>query len=467
MFGRDFTISRFYRTSRFLISIYHRLVQFDDRPTQDWDISVSLSDITSEDITFPKYLTNYTKQVKSLNISNWPHLTDLSNIDVFTNLETLLITNNYNLTALESNIFENNSKLKYLDVQNNGIEDLNSDALKGLDSLEVIKLGGNKFKSVTDRFFANAPNLRVIDWTGDKCRKNESGTKIRTFPDSMLTPINSNLEEFNFRLSDQDCKLTIEPDSFSEWHFKTLKHVSVTNTHLNYDQLLPGFARKFKNLKTINIEENDIEVLNHKDFQQFKHLKLKVGKNPYKCHCKTLNTLKNLRHNITDFANINCFSSDNKLLNIDEALHVNNCSSMDLTYLTALTLGTLVVISMILITLYQSRITCYNHWLLHKLFSDEPIDDNNDLKFDAYISYSEKDELIACNIYHQLIDGTHHRIYDTAIDVVNWEPGSLKATNIEDSIRMSSRTIALVSENYLNDDYCRQAFDVANRHSAR
>jgi hypothetical protein len=150
-------------------------VKHDELPTPAWDnsvtISVSLCDELFEELTFPKSLNNlnyFTEQVKSLSISNWPHLTDLSNIGIFKNLETLLLNNNYNLSGLEGNIFEKNSKLKYLDVQNNDIEDFKSDTLKGLYSLEIIKLGGNKFKSVPNGFFANAPNLKVIDWTGDK-----------------------------------------------------------------------------------------------------------------------------------------------------------------------------------------------------------------------------------------------------------------------------------------------------------
>jgi Leucine-rich repeat (LRR) protein len=150
------------------ISLYHPLVK-----TPAWDIVmiVSLSDqmgCPDEELTVPKSINDVTEQVKSLNISNCPHLTDLSNIGIFKNLETLLLNNNYNLSGLEGNIFEKNSKLKYLDVQNNDIEDFKSDTLKGLYSLEIIKLGGNKFKSVPNGFFANAPNLKVIDWTGDK-----------------------------------------------------------------------------------------------------------------------------------------------------------------------------------------------------------------------------------------------------------------------------------------------------------
>jgi hypothetical protein len=420
---------------------------------------------------FPEFSPHFADKVTSLRINNWKHLTNLSNIGTLTNLETLFLNNNYNLKSLDGNVFEKNSKLECLDVQNNAIEDLKSDTLKGLDSLEIIKLGGNKFKSVPERFFANAPNIKVIDWTSDKCQNKSGIGIIRTFPDSMLTAVNDKLERFNFQLADPDCKLIIKPDSFSQMQFKTLKHLSVTNTHLTYNQLISGFVRKFKNLKTLNIEENNIEELNSKVFKHFKSLKLKVGQNPYKCHCMTLNTLQNLRHNITDFANIKCFPTLDQLLTIDEALHVISCPSMDVptnvTNVTALTLGTIVVILIILILLYKLRITCYNHRLLHKLFPGEPMVDNNDLKYDAFISYSEKDVNIATCIYRLLNEGTHGRRYDTAIDEVTWEPGTLKATNIEDSIRMSRRTIAIVSEDYLNDDYCLQAFEVARRHPSR
>jgi hypothetical protein len=75
-------------------------VKHDELPTPAWNISVPLRDEIFEELTFPKslnYLNYFTEQVKSLNISNWPHLTDLSNIVMFKNLETLLLNNNYNL----------------------------------------------------------------------------------------------------------------------------------------------------------------------------------------------------------------------------------------------------------------------------------------------------------------------------------------------------------------------------------
>jgi hypothetical protein len=283
----------------------------------------------------------------------------------------------------------------------------------------------------------------------------------------MLTPVNDKLEQFNFGLSDPDCQLTIEPDSFSEVQYQTVRYLSVTNTHLTYEQLLLDFANKFKKLETINIEENNIEELNRKDFQHFNYLKLKVSKNPYKCHCKTLITLNNLRHNISDFDHIKCFSGQDQFLTIDKALRVFKCIPMELTTVIALTFGTLLVILIIFIIMYKLRIVCYNHRLLHKLFPNESLDDNYDLKYHAFISYSEKDQTIASSIYNKLNDGTLRRIYDTAIDEVTWEPGTVKATNIEDSIQMSMRTIALVSEDYFNDDYCQQAFNVAKRHPSR
>ena len=92
---------------------------------------------------------------------------NISELNVFHNLEELTLKNNDKLTSLPSKIFKRNNKLRELKIYGNkNLMKLHSNTLYGLVDLTSITLSGNPVHSLPSGFFTNAPALASIFWIG-------------------------------------------------------------------------------------------------------------------------------------------------------------------------------------------------------------------------------------------------------------------------------------------------------------
>ncbi|KAI5631955.1 leucine rich repeat domain-containing protein [Phthorimaea operculella] len=92
-------------------------------------------------------------------------------------------------------------------------------------------------------------------------------------------------------------------------------------------------------------------------------------------------------------------------------------------------------------------------------------DDDDDCKYDAFLSYAHEDEELACALVAELESGprplhvcVHHR---------DWRPGEWIPKQIAQSVKESRRTIILLSENFAKSSWARAEFREAYAHALR
>ena len=329
-----------------------------------WPKSLNkLSIYNSTQASLPNITGNH---FTKLTINEWPHLTNISTLSFFQDLEELRLKLT-GLTSLPAKIFMQNSKLRQISiVENEKLSELHSDTLFGLNHLTSFSLRGNLINSLPPGFFGNAPALKTISWEEDKCKM-----KNRTMPRGMLKGVH-NLIIFSYSQSQspQDfCQLIIEKSAFLN-AYNTMQELKIINTALGSEELIEQLASHFTNLTKLSLENNKIHAVNPEIFP--KHIcQLKIGYNPFLCNCPSISALNLLmkKVNSTDIKHIklsNCPNSDIPLILCDAQLKLGDCS----TAVTGIYIGMIVAINFMIILgcfIYHARVWLYNNRLVFRL----------------------------------------------------------------------------------------------------
>lgn len=190
----------------------------------------------------------------------------LTNIDTIIlspiNLELLDLADN-NIRYIKNHQFLNYTKLKFLNLSNNLIDDLPRNFCQGLDLLEELYLSGNKLHAIPFQVFAPLINLKILDL---------SNNFMVTFLDHFFRP-NKHIQTLllnNNRLN----KLT----SNSLADLTELKTLELSNNSLS--TFSKGVFHGLRQLQALNISINPIMNLNKDVFSSLLNLKvLSMGYN--------------------------------------------------------------------------------------------------------------------------------------------------------------------------------------------
>ncbi|XP_043464269.1 protein toll-like, partial [Leptopilina heterotoma] len=208
-------------------------------------------------------------------------------------------------------------------------------------------------------------------------------------------------------------------------------------------------------LKTISLELKELIYLSVD--------RIKFGNNPWECDCETSHLLELIRLNlIEDTNNLICSNSNLQI----KTLSFQELCPMNVDVLITL-IGIVVgVIGLVLgaITIFYQRfrkkikIWLYLHSLCLSLITEEDLD--KDKIYDAFISYSHKDEEFVINeLIANLESGP--RPYKLCIHFRDWLAGVWIPTQIARSIQKSRRTIVVVSTNFIGSEWGRVEFRAA------
>ncbi|EDW83690.1 uncharacterized protein Dwil_GK13544 [Drosophila willistoni] len=248
---------------------------------------------------------------------------------------------------------------------------------------------------------------------------------------------------------------------------------NVTSLHLsgnNITQLSLGHLPL--NLHYLDVSRNSLQGLDPLVLGFFNHTlsrhSLKLSQNPWVCNCSAKPLLLFMQNNfetIADRRDIYCM--DAEVPTRMEDLVVNDICPQPkglwiaLAVVIALT-GFLAGITAALYYKYQIeiKIWLYAHNLCMWFVTEEELD--RDKKFDAFISYSHKDQsFIEQYLVPQLEHGPQK--FQLCVHERDWLVGGFIPENIVRSVADSRRTIIVLSQNFIESEWARMEFRAAHR----
>ncbi|XP_037918870.1 protein toll-like [Hermetia illucens] len=220
------------------------------------------------------------------------------------------------------------------------------------------------------------------------------------------------------------------------------------------------------NLQVLDLSNNILTGINTivleriNQTNQTSHLYL--GHNPWECNCNTRGLLSFIRANserIHDLNFIECTTGAKFLALFPKDLCKESIVFEVLTY-TAAALG--VVFAILVGLMYRFRteikVWLFAHNMCLYFVTKQNIDD--DKKYDAFISYSHKDEdFIIENLLPNLENGPIP--YKFCLHERDWVPGEFIRTQIIQSVNDSRRTVIVLSLNFLESIWGTLEFQIA------
>ncbi|ALC46724.1 Tl [Drosophila busckii] len=235
-------------------------------------------------------------------------------------------------------------------------------------------------------------------------------------------------------------------------------------THLELAQLP-------RNLKYLDLRRNQLQQLNASALSYFnssQKLSLSLSLNPWVCNCQArdllLYTQLNYEH-ITDHADMFCADAElpTRLMELNTNDICPHPKSLLIFVIVVIALaGCLVATTAALYYKYQIeiKIWLYAHNICLWWVTEKELD--KDKKFDAFISYSHKDQsFIEQHLVPQLEHGPQK--FNLCVHVRDWLVGGFIPENIMRSVADSRRTIIVLSPNFIESDWARMEFRAAHR----
>lgn len=219
-----------------------------------------------------------------------------------------------------------------------------------------------------------------------------------------------------------------------------------------------------------NLQRFDKQVLAHFNrtaTERTKHFQLLLSDNKWICDCSTTDfvafTQSHFR-SISDYKDMQCWNTGDFVAEIT----VDSICKVDKTLYIAG--GLLLALSGLIIGLlaafyykYQQEIKVwmYAHNVFMWWVSEEDLD--KDKKYDAFISYSHKDETFVEELMKRLECGENP--YKLCLHFRDWKVGEYISTQIATSVEESRRTIVVLSKNFLESVWARNEFKTAHLNS--
>ncbi|KAM9316873.1 toll-like receptor 5 [Gastrophryne carolinensis] len=274
-------------------------------------------------------------------------------------------------------------------------------------------------------------------------------------------------------------------------NLSALQYLDLSNNHLNF--LPDGIFRGLISLQQLNLTSNvlrhlqpgvlpsNLEILDVSKNQLispnpevFYHLKnLHIGFNPFFCGCPLVDFLIWLNEtNITSEGSQNellCSYPDSFFGQSLYNLNYENCDEEEVV--RRLSLSLFVFTLFIVITLMTSVIT-YNFFrgVFFSLYKrlivsllEEKVQEPKMYKYDAYLCYNQKDFQWVENVFLKNLDSEYceRNPFSVCFEERNFIPGEDHIVNIRDAIWNSKKTICIVTNQFLKDGWCVEAFNYA------
>ncbi|CAL1541104.1 unnamed protein product, partial [Lymnaea stagnalis] len=325
-----------------------------------------------------------------------------------------LYLNHSEIRAIQNNTFKGLKSVKALYLNDNKLTALQSVAFRGLDSLERLYLHNNDIFFINPQAFLSPPNLYLMDL---------SGNALITLSIDALWSFTNRSAEFGFKV-----------------------RLSLSRNPLSCD---PEFACKF--LLFMQANNDFIEDIS-------------------KIECIPSSTTDKTSHFspggvlLLDYQRELC--SENQTSYANMSRNVSHSSSAKAE--TYALIAACVVIAFglaLLIVAYMNRnflqVLCFTRFGL-RVFKMAKAADDNERPYDAFISYSNKDEeFVIQQLAPRLENGD--KKFKLCVHYRDFPVGACIAETIVRSVEASKRTILVVSDNFLDSEWCRFEFQTAHQ----
>lgn len=333
-----------------------------------------------------------------------------------------------------------------------------------MDSSEVY-LDGNDLSSLSSHTFIGRKNLKVL-------YLNESKVEVihnRTFNGLKLLETlylqNNNIKELK---------------GYEFEHLTLLRELYLHSNELFYIQNTTFSS--LVSLRVLRLDDNRLKTFPINMFEKTHNLhSLYLGENPWTCDCDELEDIQDwlqgagrmledvnrifcsLNKSVEVLAQVSTFnlSSCN---NETETTTIRHEAYLDYVFLPTITLGAFAVLLTITLIIFCNR-NRMRVWVYAKygvrLFYRSEYEGDTDKAFDAFVSYSSKDEVFVTQILApELERGTPS--YKLCLHYRDFPVGAYITDTILSAVETSKRTILILSENFIKSEWCRFEFRSAH-----
>ncbi|EDW35705.1 GL17072 [Drosophila persimilis] len=241
--------------------------------------------------------------------------------------------------------------------------------------------------------------------------------------------------------------------------YAKLGHLYLANNRLTEINQLP------ENITTLDVRNNSISVLRHQMRMFFDkrrastQLKVLLSGNPWTCNCEEkdfLHFVKSRSRYVENVTDIYCVGTGKLMILTDES---DLCPSGTVHYVT-LTISFMLMILTINLMIYIKQpllIWFYEHNVCLNLAARREFDKQK--KFDAFLSFTHKDEELIEEFVDRLENGDH--CFRLCFYLRDWLVGVSIPECISQSVKDSKRIIILMTINFLNSTWGRLEFRLA------
>ena len=299
--------------------------------------------------------------------------------------------------------------------------------------------------------------------------------------------------------------------------FAEFANLTLLNLGYNFlSSLQPEMFQGLQNLRTLTLSFNKISEIQDSTFDALKHLshldlsgnKLKtvssfvfkslskiltltLSKNPWSCECKYLEKMKNFTltyaKRITDFANLVCMmhnTSSNMSMHYpladvnlpdfcrNDTVIYNQTNTLSDALGSAAIAAMSTVLSVCTIGLILFAILFWHRqflkvWCFVKFgwkFDHGADDDEANRPYDAFVSYSCHDEAFVVRELLPYLEAERQgrQPYRLCVHFRDFPVGGAIAETILSAVECSRRVIILLSDNFLNSEWCQYEFQAAH-----
>ncbi|KAM3623388.1 uncharacterized protein V6R79_010541 [Siganus canaliculatus] len=360
----------------------------------------------------------------------------------FSNLEYVDMSNNIMTDLTFSEMFCQGEgilwNLQTLNVSGNDLHFINSQLVTKLDNLQNIDMSRNVFRSMPDTCFW-PPRLRFLNLSSTHLR----GVTACLPPTLHVLDVSDNsLTVFNIELP-------------------LLRELYIYSNQLR--TLPPGAS--YPQLSFLSIQNNDLHGFSSSNLKDYRSLtRLHGGTDTFICSCEFVAFMTNeLTHNRValgdDFKSYICESPDaargRSVLDAD--LSVFECHTV--LALSLVVGGILALVLLVAGLCHKFNVLWYMRmtwaWLRAK---KKPKLKKGELEFDAFVSYSEMDSgWVDAHLVPEL-EQVEPRLR-LCLHKRDFIPGGWILDNIMDAIEKSHRTLFVLSQHFVNSEWCKYELD--------
>ncbi|XP_037084495.1 toll-like receptor 2 type-2 [Pollicipes pollicipes] len=376
--------------------------------------------------------------------------------------------------------FRDMVNLRYLDLSNNRIVNLERGAFVGLENLTVLMMKNSEIRQVANFTFSMMENLSELYLSN-----NPLNNQVFEYTWQGLTKL-AVLFLDNCTISTSDLYLRETPRleilNMKNNFIQTLTHATfghlrfLSAVDLSHNDLLPWEERVFDfppNLTRVYLSHNSITHVTTAMVDDFQNLRLlKLGFNPYRCTCELYEWLLWEEANSPSYGVLYPVTSDIKDCVCDSPRVFRNISVLDFyslsnkspcavepstrmlfTLLPVAVSGMLVAVGIRL--LYRNR--WYLRYWLFKLTSKRWVKklrkDSSGYLYDAFVSYSSEDADFVLEMIENLEKISPY--YRLCVYERDFEIGNVISECILESITTSRKTILILTDHFAKSHWCR------------